>query len=73
MLRTATVTVTFLQSNFNTGDATRGKKKISWIICFQEQLAELAFWRGGEKNPFGLDQNTRNVATIRNKPDNPYK
>lgn len=21
------------------------RKKISWIICFQEQLAELAFWR----------------------------
>ena len=25
------------------------RKKISWIICFQEQLAELAFWRTGGK------------------------
>ena len=25
------------------------RKKISWIICFREQLTDLAFWRWGEK------------------------
>ena len=39
MRRTATFTVQFPQSSFNTGDDTAG-------LSFQEQLVVLAFWRG---------------------------